>query len=248
MKTIRWLRRVGAGLGRLGSQLGYTLVEVTAVVGVTATLTALAVPVVMDKVNDGKFARAKTDLQGLGGAISSFMKDTGQFPYHVTFPATVPKGNCGSTKVAAGTASATGCFSLLVGPGADPKVNTTLSGKSVAGILATVSSPTALTTHVVNFDTIKGQLTDNTPKYSNFAGPYIQDLTPDPWGFKYFITTEGFNNIITTQSGTSSTSDGEKVWVMTAGPDSLLDTGSATSTLTGDDLGILIFGGLVKSK
>ncbi|MBI3076874.1 MAG: hypothetical protein HYY85_07825, partial [Deltaproteobacteria bacterium] len=62
------------------------------------------------------------------------------------------------------------------------------------------------------------------------------------------VTTDGFNNIITTESGTASTAEGEKVWVMTAGPDSLIDTSSASSTLTGDDLGILIFGGLVKSK
>ena len=71
----------------LKGQRGYTLVEVAAVVAVTAILAAVVVPVAMDKMQEGKKAAALQDCKQIGNAIAAFYKDTGVWPaYSVATP------------------------------------------------------------------------------------------------------------------------------------------------------------------
>jgi hypothetical protein len=47
---------------------------------VTATITAVAVPIVIDMKNTAKLSAAREDYQKISGAITAFVGDTGQFP------------------------------------------------------------------------------------------------------------------------------------------------------------------------
>lgn len=59
---------------------GYTLIEIAAVVAVTAVLGAVVVPIAVDKVGEGKKSAARQDCQQIGNAISAFHKDIGMWP------------------------------------------------------------------------------------------------------------------------------------------------------------------------
>lgn len=62
--------------------------------------------------------------------------------------------------------------------------------------------------------------------FSNWKGPYMADVTPDPWGKKYLM-----NALQLDEKG--------MVWIISPGPNGLLETPSSSSTLVGDDIGIL---------
>ena len=71
-KLLKIVKKGFRGLG----QKGYTLIEVAAVVAVTATLAAVVVPVAMDKVKEGKLAAAKQDVATIAQALTQFNADT----------------------------------------------------------------------------------------------------------------------------------------------------------------------------
>jgi prepilin-type N-terminal cleavage/methylation domain-containing protein len=60
-----------------------------------------------------------------------------------------------------------------------------------------------------------------------WKGPYLQDSPIDPWGRCYVINVHGYYT-------------GEFVWVLSAGPNGVIDTGLTDTTVQGDDIGILI--------
>jgi len=76
---IKLAKIVKKSFRNLGKR-GYTLVEVAAVVAVTATMAAVVVPVAMDKVAEGKKMAALQDCRRIGNAIISFYRDTGIWP------------------------------------------------------------------------------------------------------------------------------------------------------------------------
>jgi len=75
-KLLKILKKGFRGLG----QKGYTLIEIAAVVAVTATLAAVVVPVAMDKITQSREAAAKEDTKTLASAIIGFYADTGVWP------------------------------------------------------------------------------------------------------------------------------------------------------------------------
>jgi general secretion pathway protein G len=74
-------------------------------------------------------------------------------------------------------------------------------------------------------------LQTNNGCYQNWKGPYIADVTPDPWGGKYYINAQEF--------------DTDKIiWIISAGPNGILETYPTNSTVTaGDDIGIMLQAG-----
>lgn len=62
-----------------------------------------------------------------------------------------------------------------------------------------------------------------------YRGPYVQSLNEDPWGNAYEVyaaTLKGGNT--------------NPTWVISAGPDAIIQTATTNTTLSGDDLGIRI--------
>jgi prepilin-type N-terminal cleavage/methylation domain-containing protein len=177
---------------------GYTLMEVAAVVAVTATLAAVVVPVAMDKVESSKKARALEDIKSLASAIATFYSDTGVWPAYSTssaYQSRVPD------------------VEVLVTAGDDPTIGTN-TGWSLT-----------------KTDEAHDQFVTNEPKYDFWNGPYIESLKDkkDPWGQKYVIWVKGFY---------TSTHDG---WILSAGPNGKIDTVNTSATLSGDDIGIVLY-------
>lgn len=73
----------------------------------------------------------------------------------------------------------------------------------------------------------------NNGCFNNWNGPYMADVTADPWGRKYFINAKQFDaNRI--------------VWIISAGPNGILETDpQSTMQPVGDDIGIVIQPGII---
>jgi hypothetical protein len=70
--------------------------------------------------------------------------------------------------------------------------------------------------------------------YNNWKGPYIADVTPDPWGNAYVTNANAFQ-----VAGGEAGSD---VWIISAGPNGLIDTPvpNPGGMIGGDDIGLRI--------
>jgi len=75
-KLTKIIKEGFRGLG----QKGYTLIEIAAVVAITATLAAVVVPVAMDKISKSKEAAAADDVKALASAVAGFYGDVGLWP------------------------------------------------------------------------------------------------------------------------------------------------------------------------
>ena len=60
-----------------------------------------------------------------------------------------------------------------------------------------------------------------------WKGPYMAMVTPDPWGRQYVINAADF-------------ATANAVWIISAGPDGIINTSTASLKPAGDDIGIRI--------
>lgn len=80
--------------------------------------------------------------------------------------------------------------------------------------------------------------------YDNWGGPYLASDKLDPWGRSYIVTVIGYAHCLNNYGW-------PYVWVISAGPDTRLDTsasvggsnGAPDGQLAGDDVGLLIYQG-----
>lgn len=61
-----------------------------------------------------------------------------------------------------------------------------------------------------------------------FKGPYMSALDPDPWGNNYVVNAQDFDTA------------GAPVWVISAGPNGVIETAANAKTPAGDDIGTLV--------
>jgi prepilin-type N-terminal cleavage/methylation domain-containing protein len=61
-------------------EAGFTLIEVVVVVAVIAILAAVLTPYITKYIDDSKIAKARNEVQVIGGAMTNFYKDTGVWP------------------------------------------------------------------------------------------------------------------------------------------------------------------------
>ena len=202
-----FLRRF-AKLLKFGKR-GYTLLEVAAVIGVTATLAAVAMPVVSDKIAASKLVAAQQEVQSIRDAIVLFMKDTGVPPFYLDaiLGLTLPKEDfSGSPPFNPMLATADGEYSKVgssdwpIWWGGNP-------------------NPTGVPDPL----TLDGQLINNVPRYptmgtSAWKGPYIPSLKKDPWGNKYLV------NIRWLAEPTGFPKYQRAVYVISAGPNGIIET------------------------
>jgi len=65
---------------RREGEAGFTLIEVVVVVAVIAILAAVLTPYITKYIDDSKIAKARNEVQVVGGAMTNFYKDTGVWP------------------------------------------------------------------------------------------------------------------------------------------------------------------------
>jgi general secretion pathway protein G len=63
---------------------------------------------------------------------------------------------------------------------------------------------------------------------ATWKGPYMASVNADPWGHAYLTNASEF------------LTDGAAVWILSAGPDGIVDTGRGANALSGDDIGLRI--------
>ena len=150
------------------NEKGFTLIEVVVVVAVIAILAAVLTPYIIKYIDDSKIAKARNEAQVIGGAMTVFLKDTGQWP----------------SRSATGTAVAV----LYTG------TRTPAIAAIFAAAVPPVVPPVALTwgTPVATLD--NSLLVNGTgnayPAIGDlrWAGPYVGSALPtDPWGNPYVV-------------------------------------------------------------
>jgi prepilin-type N-terminal cleavage/methylation domain-containing protein len=207
----------GRHANTLRSRQGFTLIELTVVLAVIVTLALVLAPAIGNIVSEARSARARNDVQMIAGAIRRFYDDNGFFPSW-----TLAQNG--------GPGLAQNRLQILVSPGRIPQEDQpTLWSTGVAGLLS-------------------AQLMNNTPVYSmrtptsqmGWNGPYLgTDIGADPWGNRYVVNIELIDMSASpiTRSGAVKAA----VWVLSAGPDGIIDTPYAQSILGAvvgrDDIG-----------
>jgi prepilin-type N-terminal cleavage/methylation domain-containing protein len=206
--------------GRLCST-GFTLIELLVVLAVIMTLVLVLTPSIRNSINEARMARARNDCQTIASGMYQFFRDTGFFPLW-------------RTSQGGGPGTPAGRVDLLVSQGNVPAEDI----------------PTPWTTGVAG--SLSDQLVTNAPGYTmrsaaapfGWNGPYFSSqLGADPWGNRYAV-----NVALVDLSPGAATANGQPkmaVWVLSAGPNGILETPFAASILTavapgGDDIGTRI--------
>ncbi len=180
---------------------GFTLIEIIVILAVISILVAILTPTVLKYLDEARSDRAQSDAANISAMINDLIKDTGQFP---------------GAKLAAGKTflcNSTGNVGL---------------GGQTWGTTATCEN---LENHLVTNSPGTAATTDDYPSTGKFRwkGPYITNLSEDPWGNAYQI------NASTLVGGNTSVT-----WVISAGPDGIFQTSTGSTTISGDDIGIRI--------
>lgn len=213
---------------KLQTNMGYTLVEVAAVVAITATLGAVVVPIAVDKTTEGKLAAARADTQAIGNAITTFYKDMGQWP-----AASLLSNTGTSTYYAALRTGTDYDFVLGTTNNHDPNLASTFASSSNGG--AWTSLVTDHLNHHLVVDNPGGSQGGENGGYKdrkwNWKGPYSESFDKrDPWGNNYLVYVKAMYNA-------TSGSTKEYGWIISAGPNAKLETGVKDNVLQGDDVG-----------
>lgn len=180
---------------------GFTLIEIIVILAVISILVAILTPTVLKYIDEARGNRAQSDVNNISAMLNDLIKDTGQYPGAKLDP-TVPANT------------------FLCGPGTVDLAGwgTTANCEALANHLATNSPGTAAST-------------DDYPSTGKFRwrGPYLTNLSEDPWGNAYQI------NASTLVGGNTT-----PTWVISAGPDGVFQTATTATTLSGDDVGTRI--------
>lgn len=231
MKLIRKFLRSAKSKG------GYTLIEIAAVVAITATLGAVVVPIAIDKATEGKLAAAKEDTKSIGGAIGAFYKDVGYFP-----------GHGGKT----GMRLDINKNIHYLYSGDDSHIPSAADGVTGWSNLSTTTKNDHLDNWLVKdypTGTEKQFLKQNSEL--NWKGPYSESFAKkDPWGNDYVVyakamyvgTTDGTPaNTTADVDGETQSTPKEYGWLLSAGPNAKIDTKTTDKTIQGDDIGSPLF-------
>lgn len=199
---------------------GFTLIELTVVLAVIVTLALVLTPSITNFINDSRVARTQTDTGTLAAALTQFYKDNGFFPQ----------------------------WSLASngGPGLTAnKVDLLVS----AGNVPAAAAPNTWTTGTT--DAIADQLVSNAPAYTmrsatstfGWNGPYLSNtIGADAWNNRYAINVGLIDGSLGTQTAAGATKSA--VWVISAGPNGVLETAytqpMTTATPGGDDIAVKV--------
>jgi len=216
-------------------QKGFTLVELIFVLAIIVTLASIFLPLAMSKFADSKNATATSSIDAIAAALTNFFGDLDHFP------------TCNSSDCDPFSSANNDLKFLAFGTG-----SAELSDEYPSTLPSTGSgSDWALSTNddaVVARNNAFNHLVANNPgangtageagldyKSSKWKGPYISKLAKDPFGFAYIAGVGAM------EKDGSPVVTGAKGWILSAGPDGVLDTSAAASVLSNDDIGYIFF-------
>ncbi len=191
-------------------QKGFTLIEMVVVLAVVAILAAILVPTIAKNIQDANIARAQNETQVIAAAIASFYKDLGRWP--------TSDGTSGNPDV----------HWLIYSEGSDTDAGAT-SQWNYAHTDSSDRMENHLVTNQPGVDGTPGASTYPTTGRWRWRGPYLAEISADPFGIHYSCNVRYLYNTIT-----------NAVYVLSAGPDKEWDTtfGQALpGTIADDDIG-----------
>ncbi len=154
---------------RRRTEAGFTLIEVVVVVAVIAILAAVLTPYITKYIDDSRIAKARNEVQVIGGAMTNFYKDVGGWP----------------NRNAAGTVQATALY--YTGP-------RTPATAAIFTVTPPVVPPVVATWPGTVIPIDNSLLTNGTgsayPTIGDmqWRGPYTGGALPaDPWGNPYVV-------------------------------------------------------------
>lgn len=219
---------------------GYTLTEMAAVVATTGVITAVALPVAIEQVNQGRFTRAQEDILHLSGAMINLLKSTGDFPMRRmaqsagadvenTFFFTVILSTRREEIVGISTPPP---LPEIVPP--EDNVNGDFFGGENSGRIASYEAP-FFTNRAADVLGGIGDFNGNLYDSNLWRGPYFYRRALDPWGHSYVIFLQGLR-----ETALDPTVDTPfKIWALSAGPNGKLETIPTEEHVRGDDLGVV---------
>jgi len=189
------------------AQGGLTLIELIVVLAALAILVAILIPTVISLPEQAEELRAKNDARAIGEAIQNLHKDLAKWPVYASSPLT--------------PANAT--LERLTSAGNAPGVS---GAPGTADWIIADATTDALDDHLAT-----NRLSDASqyPGTGEFAwrGSYLAEAPEDPWGNRFIV------NVRWLQPGASP----NVVWVLSAGPNKIIETTFAQPSLAGDDIG-----------
>jgi len=218
-----------AGLTRKG----FTLLELVLMLAILAIVSSVIVPVAVGMLKDADRARAEADVQQLTTALTRFYADLRRLP------------SCaGKDCSRIGLPDSDGLTFLAVGegdgdlsrsypaerPGLRPRWNLRANDEPSRGARNNAFN------HLIRNDPNADGVIDarDYPRTRpGWQGPYLVSLGPDPWGRAYIATVGAIG------PGRRPLSPGAGGWVLSAGPNGVLETAPDASVLGGDDIGVI---------
>lgn len=203
----------------------FTLTELTVTLAIIVTIVLLMLPSISDFVTRARLQRALGDCQTLAAAVAQFYDDNGFLP-----------NRSAPTPERAGLGLAPTPIRVLVTAGSRPD--------EPADATHWLSGAT---------DGVERHLAINGPGYptpgptavGGWRGPYLHaDVGPDPWGRQYLINIGADGDRMRTVTGDRTVASWGAVWVLSAGPNGIIETEfnqrSTTAKLGGDDVGVRV--------
>ncbi|HUU27453.1 MAG TPA: prepilin-type N-terminal cleavage/methylation domain-containing protein [archaeon] len=207
---------------------GFTLIEIIVAVALVAILSAAIAPSVINNIAQGRMARAASDTQALAQAIMRFRSEVGYFPNHVKFGVVADRGKtCQFLATDGATADAATIF-----PAPNPSV-------ALAANWPDAWTDNAQADNVASCEDFSSQLIMGsgrankieTPPYQTADYLYTTTTNPDDpndVGFRGAVITNGpldpWGHVYMCNIGALGLA-GQPVWVISAGPNGLVDTG-----------------------
>ncbi len=146
-------------------EAGFTLIEVVVVVAVIAILAAVLTPFITKYIDDSRVAKARNEVQVIGGALTNFFKDVGGWPNRSATGGAVAYLYTGNTRP-----TATGNIFSTTSPVVPPVTPWSGTGAPLDNSLVTNGTGNA---YPPNGD-------------MRWQGPYVGGALPtDPWGRPY---------------------------------------------------------------
>ena len=190
------------------AQGGLTLIELIVVLAALAILVALLIPTVISVPEQAEDVRARNDARAIGEAIQNLNKDLAKWPVY--------------SSSTGGLIPANATLERLISAGDPP---------GVSGAPGTADWIAGSNTDDLDDHLRENRLANGTqyPVTGEFAwrGPYLPEAPSDPWGNRFIV------NVRWLQPGASP----NVVWVLSAGPNRIIETTFAQPSLSGDDIG-----------
>lgn len=216
---------------------GFTLVELLLVVTIVIVLVVLLLPLGKKVSDEAARARAKADLFAISTALSIFFGDLDHFP-------ACNGGDCARLTDAANNlrflAFCSGTASCEAEYPDAPGWN--LPGNQESSAPATNNGYNHLAANKPGFGPSAKQYRDG-----RWRGPYISNLGIDPYGRAYIVHVGAMEKNGCPVGSTGIPPDcftpvrGTKGWILSAGPNGILETAPNATELVGDDVGMILF-------